>query len=91
MPVSYPLEADPATLIPRPKEKLPPGVKRESVISHENEFGELVLGHASMITSMQLSSDEKYIITSDRDEHIRVSHYPDGFNIETFCLGHTKC
>lgn len=88
---SYPLETDPAKLVPKPKEKLPPAIKRESILSHENELGDLVLGHASMITAMQLSLDDNYIVTSDRDEHIRVSHYPDGFNIEAFCFGHTKC
>lgn len=39
---------------------------------------------------MTLSPDDKYIITSDRDEHVRVSWYPEGYNVETFCLGHTK-
>ncbi|KAI9489952.1 WD40-repeat-containing domain protein [Zychaea mexicana] len=48
-----------------------------------------VVGHVSMVTDMTLSKDEKFIITSDRDEHIRVSNYPNGYNIESFCLGHT--
>lgn len=87
---SYALQVDPSSLVSKPKEKLPPSVKRESVLSHDNELGDLVLGHASMITAMQLSLDDRFIITSDRDEHIRVSQYPDGFNIERFCLGHTK-
>ncbi|ORX62417.1 WD40 repeat-like protein [Hesseltinella vesiculosa] len=50
---------------------------------------EPILGHVSMVTDLALSDDEKYIITSDRDEHVRVSHYPNGYNIESFCLGHT--
>jgi hypothetical protein len=37
-----------------------------------------------------LTKDNKYVITSDRDEHIRVSQYPKGHNIESYCLGHTR-
>ncbi|KAI8065924.1 WD40-repeat-containing domain protein [Gongronella butleri] len=50
---------------------------------------EPIVGHVSMVTDLALSDDEKYIITSDRDEHIRVSRFPNGYNIEAFCLGHT--
>ncbi|KAI8080124.1 WD40-repeat-containing domain protein [Gilbertella persicaria] len=48
-----------------------------------------IVGHVSMVTDMLLTPDEKYVITSDRDEHIRVSRFPNGYNIESFCLGHT--
>ncbi|CAO3619215.1 unnamed protein product [Cunninghamella echinulata] len=48
-----------------------------------------IVGHVSMLTDVVLSDDEKYVITADRDEHIRVSRFPNGYNIETFCLGHT--
>lgn len=43
-----------------------------------------------MVTDMVLSEDDKFVVTSDRDEHIRVSRYPNGYNIECFCLGHTE-
>jgi tRNA (guanine-N(7)-)-methyltransferase subunit TRM82 len=49
----------------------------------------LVLGHCSTLTDMKLSKDERYIITVDRDEKVRVSHWPNAYNIHTFCLGHT--
>ncbi|KAI8982548.1 WD40-repeat-containing domain protein [Pilobolus umbonatus] len=48
-----------------------------------------IVGHVSLVTDMTLTPDEKYVITSDRDEHIRVSRFPNGYNIESFCLGHT--
>ncbi|CEP06891.1 hypothetical protein [Parasitella parasitica] len=48
-----------------------------------------IVGHVSMVTDMLLTPDDKYVITSDRDEHIRVSRFPNGYNIESFCLGHT--
>jgi len=65
---------------------------RKSLVAHHNPSdGILLLGHASLLTAMALTQDENYIITADRDEHIRVSHYPDGHSIERFCLGHTKC
>jgi WD40 repeat protein len=49
-----------------------------------------IVGHVSMVTDMVLSADDKYVITADRDEHIRVSRFPNGYNIESFCLGHTE-
>lgn len=90
-PFSYPLHIDPSAPTPAPKPNVTPELRREGVASHENELGALVLGHSSMITSMKLSEDYNYIVTADRDEHIRISWYPEGCNIETFCLGHTKC
>jgi tRNA (guanine-N(7)-)-methyltransferase subunit TRM82 len=64
---------------------------KDELASHENAAGgTLILGHTSLLTSFILSEDEKYIITSDRDEHIRVSWYPQGYNIEAFCLGHRE-
>jgi WD40 repeat protein len=60
-----------------------------------------VLGHVSMLTdvkSVSITSEKDsgqhqktYIITADRDEHIRVSRGPpQSYIIETFCQGHTQ-
>ncbi|EKM50183.1 uncharacterized protein PHACADRAFT_153621 [Phanerochaete carnosa HHB-10118-sp] len=65
--------------------------KRNAIISHENPSdGTLVLGHTSLLTSFILTEDEKFVISADRDEHIRVSWFPQGYVIERFCLGHNK-
>jgi tRNA (guanine-N(7)-)-methyltransferase subunit TRM82 len=78
---SYTFDFTPPTTKPIPDE----------FSSHENPSdGKLILGHASPLTAFSLSQDEKYIITADRDEHIRVSWYPQGYNIEMYCLGHCK-
>ena len=37
-----------------------------------------------------ITRDDRYIITADRDEKIRVSKFPNSYNIKTFCLGHTE-
>ncbi|KAK3394696.1 hypothetical protein B0H63DRAFT_517799 [Podospora didyma] len=54
----------------------------------------LLLGHVSMLTAVLVatapSTGRKYIITADRDEHIRVSRGTpsQAHIIEGFCLGH---
>lgn len=37
-----------------------------------------------------MSLDDRYIITADRDEKIRVSHLRCPYNIQSFCLGHEE-
>lgn len=58
---------------------------------------QLLLGHVSLLTdiacvsvTLSLLAPRDYILTSDRDEHIRVSRgIPQAHIIEGFCLGHT--
>ncbi|KOC68230.1 tRNA (guanine-N(7)-)-methyltransferase subunit WDR4 [Habropoda laboriosa] len=52
--------------------------------------GVLLLGHLSMLLDVLITEDEKYIITTDRDEKIRVSMFPNSYNIVSYCLGHRK-
>lgn len=53
----------------------------------------LLLGHVSMLTDVAVITrgTRSYIITADRDEHIRISRgIPQTHIIENFCLGHTE-
>ncbi|XP_036207373.1 tRNA (guanine-N(7)-)-methyltransferase non-catalytic subunit WDR4 isoform X4 [Myotis myotis] len=55
-----------------------------------NECGKLELGHLSMLLDVAVSPDDRYVLTADRDEKIRVSWALAPHNIESFCLGHTE-
>lgn len=55
----------------------------------DKEEGQCILGHLSMLLDVTLTSNGKYILTCDRDEKIRISAYPNAYNIHNFCLGHT--
>lgn len=48
----------------------------------------LLMGHLSIILSMEMTPDDRFLITADRDEKIRVSHFPNSYNIQSYCLGH---
>ena len=50
---------------------------------------DFLAGHLSTVTAMVFTPDESFLITAERDEKIRVSHFPNSYNIEAFCLGHT--
>jgi tRNA (guanine-N(7)-)-methyltransferase subunit TRM82 len=56
----------------------------------ENSQVKILMGHLSVLTDMKLTSDEKYFITSDRDEKIRVSHYPNSYNIKSYLMAHKE-
>ncbi|KAI9794181.1 MAG: tRNA (guanine-N(7)-)-methyltransferase non-catalytic subunit trm82 [Peltula sp. TS41687] len=62
---------------------------------------QLLLGHVSMITDLALATiveggvserkSRNYVITCDRDEHIRISRgMPQSHFIEGYCLGHKQ-
>ncbi|KAF7923894.1 uncharacterized protein EAE98_007712 [Botrytis deweyae] len=53
----------------------------------------LLLGHVSMLTDIVTASvsGRHYILTADRDEHIRINRgIPQSHVIEGFCLGHVE-
>ncbi|KAM9206233.1 tRNA (guanine-N(7)-)-methyltransferase non-catalytic subunit WDR4 [Mergus octosetaceus] len=52
--------------------------------------GKLELGHLSMVLDVALSPDDRYILTADRDEKIRVSLTKAPYNIVSYCLGHKE-
>ncbi|XP_054283107.1 tRNA (guanine-N(7)-)-methyltransferase non-catalytic subunit wuho [Macrosteles quadrilineatus] len=56
----------------------------------DDNSGQLILGHLSLLLDILVTPDEQFIITCDRDEKIRVSSYPSGYNIVAFCLGHSE-
>ncbi|XP_069437834.1 tRNA (guanine-N(7)-)-methyltransferase non-catalytic subunit WDR4 isoform X1 [Ovis canadensis] len=52
--------------------------------------GSLELGHLSMLLDVAVSPDDRFVLTADRDEKIRVSWAAAPHSIESFCLGHTE-
>ncbi|KAF1981339.1 hypothetical protein K402DRAFT_467610 [Aulographum hederae CBS 113979] len=73
----------------------PDQAKKELEFEHK-----ILLGHVSMLTDLAIvtlgeaqgfSKPRTYILTADRDEHIRVSRGPPQAHIiENYCLGHTE-
>ena len=58
-----------------------------------NGESQLLLGHLFMFSDVQFVVNESqarilYIISADRDEKIRITNYPDTFDIERYCFGH---
>ncbi|XP_065533110.1 tRNA (guanine-N(7)-)-methyltransferase non-catalytic subunit WDR4 [Lathamus discolor] len=52
--------------------------------------GKLELGHLSLLLDVALSPDDRYILTADRDEKIRISLAKAPYYIVSFCLGHRE-
>uniref|UniRef100_A0A8B9DMG9 WD repeat domain 4 n=1 Tax=Anser cygnoides TaxID=8845 RepID=A0A8B9DMG9_ANSCY len=59
-------------------------------ITEPQAEGKLELGHLSMLLDVALSPDDRYILTADRDEKIRVSLTKAPYNIVSYCLGHKE-
>jgi hypothetical protein len=59
-------------------------------VANPDAKGEHLLGHISSLTDMALSPSGQRLLTADRDEKIRISHYPHAFEIDAYCLGHTE-
>jgi len=51
-----------------------------------------IAGHVSVLTSLTIipSGSSGLLVTADRDEHIRISRYPQGWSIVSYLLGHRK-
>jgi tRNA (guanine-N(7)-)-methyltransferase subunit TRM82 len=50
----------------------------------------LLVGHVSILTSFFFSTDELMLVTADRDEKIKIHHYPQTYDIEHFCMQHKE-
>eukprot|EP00064_Thunnus_orientalis_P020211 superscaffoldBa00005436_g20343 len=59
-------------------------------VAEPQKEGELKMGHLSMVLAVTMTPNDKYVITADRDEKIRVSHLRSPYNIQSFCLGHQQ-
>ncbi|XP_074550381.1 tRNA (guanine-N(7)-)-methyltransferase non-catalytic subunit wdr4 [Halichoeres trimaculatus] len=59
-------------------------------VTETQKEGELKMGHLSMLLAVAVSPNNKFLITADRDEKIRVSHLKSPHNIQSFCLGHQQ-
>ena len=65
-------------------------VYRVSSTTGAEEAPRLVLGHLSQLLDIVISSEGDRVITADRDEKVRVSRFPNCYNIDNYCLGHTE-
>ena len=59
-------------------------------LNQESKEPSLLLGHLSMVLDVAFSPDDKYIISADRDEKIRVTLFSHPYIIHSYCLGHTR-
>ncbi len=63
-------------------------VFRVSLIPPFSPEPSLLLGHLSIVTDLQMCPTGRLLATADRDEKVRLSRYPNSYNIAAFLLGH---
>lgn len=56
----------------------------------ENNNASLLLGHLAIITQMVLVDNDRFLVTADNTDKIRISRYPDVYVIRAFALGHSN-
>lgn len=51
-----------------------------------------ILGHVSMLVDLKMAENngKEFIITADRDEHVRVTNFPEAYDIERWLFGHKE-
>lgn len=51
-----------------------------------------ILGHVSMLTNVMITEidGKQFLLTSDRDEHLKVSHYPQTYVVSHWLFGHDQ-
>ena len=74
-------------------EELPPISDKDPLTKPNDErfMGRFLLGHSCSIVDMTMGQAPyaRFLVTCDRDEHIRFSVYPETYVIQTMGLGHT--
>ncbi|XP_048727539.2 tRNA (guanine-N(7)-)-methyltransferase non-catalytic subunit wdr4-like isoform X2 [Ostrea edulis] len=58
-------------------------------VTDPQKEGQLLLGHLSMLLDILTTKEDRYVVTADRDNKIRISNYPNSFNVHAYCLHHT--
>ncbi|KAJ3423989.1 wd40 repeat protein [Anaeramoeba flamelloides] len=74
--------------IEKEKQKENENEKQKKKQKDTNEH-KAVLGHTAIITQALMTFDKKFYITCDIARRIRVSNFPEIYDIHVFCLGHT--
>jgi len=63
-------------------------ISDDHVENGKNKNYKLLLGHYSWITAMGIY--DGYIFTGDKDNKIRVSRFPQSYDIHGYCFGHSQ-